>query len=95
MADEDPIVASWAVDPARIPILIVEDAFEEQLFYEKILKNSPYQVFAARTVPAARQALARLRPAAIILDILLQAEETWTFLCQVKESRRRAISPCS
>ena len=51
----DPVVASWAIDPARIPVLVVEDAFEEQLFYEKILKNSPYQLFGARTIAAARK----------------------------------------
>jgi CheY-like chemotaxis protein len=30
--------------------------------------------------------MARIRPAAIILDILLQSEESWTLLCQLKES---------
>ena len=86
LSEVDPIVASWAIDPARIPVLVVEDAFEDQLFYEKILKSSPYQLFAARSIAAARQAMARVRPAAIILDILLQSEESWTLLCQLKES---------
>ena len=84
--DADQTPATWTLDPARVPILIVEDAFEDQLFYEKILKNTKFQILAARSLPAARQALSRLRPAAIILDILLQSEEAWSFLCQLKET---------
>jgi signal transduction histidine kinase/CheY-like chemotaxis protein len=79
-------LATWTLDPARVPLLIVEDAFEDQLLYEKILKNTKFQILAARSLPAARQALSRLRPAAIILDILLQSEEAWSFLCQLKET---------
>jgi len=84
--ETEPALATWALDPARIPILIVEDAFEDQLFYEKILKHTRFQIFAARSLPVARQALSRLRPAAIILDILVQSEEAWSFLCQIKEA---------
>jgi signal transduction histidine kinase/DNA-binding response OmpR family regulator len=91
--ESDQVIASWTVDPARIPILVVEDAFEDQLFYEKILKNTPFQLLAARTLPAARQALSRIRPAAVILDILLQNEQSWTFLCQIKETAATADIP--
>jgi CheY-like chemotaxis protein/anti-sigma regulatory factor (Ser/Thr protein kinase) len=84
--DADQPLATWSLDPSRIPILIVEDAFEDQLFYEKILKNTKFQILAARSLPAARQALSRVRPAAIILDILVQSEEAWSFLCQIKET---------
>jgi signal transduction histidine kinase/CheY-like chemotaxis protein len=76
----------WERDPARIPLLVVEDAFEDQLFYEKILKPTTYQHLGVRTLADARQLMARIRPAAIILDILLREEETWSFLCQLKES---------
>jgi signal transduction histidine kinase/CheY-like chemotaxis protein len=79
-------VTLWERDPTRVPVLVIEDAFEDQLFYEKILKKTPFQVLGVRNLPDARQALTRVRPAAIILDILLQAEETWSFLCHIKES---------
>jgi signal transduction histidine kinase/CheY-like chemotaxis protein len=84
--EADPLIASWAIDATRIPVLVVEDGFEDQLFYEKILKNTPFQLFAARSLPAARQAIARIRPAAIILDIVMQHEQSWSFLCQLKEN---------
>jgi signal transduction histidine kinase/CheY-like chemotaxis protein len=84
--EAESVLSTWALDPARLPILVVEDSFEDQLFYEKILKHTLYQHFAVRSLPDARQALSRMRPAAIILDILLQSEESWTFLCQLKDS---------
>jgi signal transduction histidine kinase/CheY-like chemotaxis protein len=86
LVEVEPAIAAWERDPSRLPVLVVEDAFEDQVFYEKILKHTPYQVLAVRTLPAARQAVSRIRPAAIILDILLKAEDTWAFLCQLKES---------
>ncbi len=86
MAEPDAIVASWTIDPRRVPILVVEDAFEDQLFYEKLLKHTPFQQLGVRTLAEARQAVARVRPAAIMLDIRLQSEEAWQFLCQLKEA---------
>jgi signal transduction histidine kinase/CheY-like chemotaxis protein len=74
----------WALDPAKIPVLVIEDAFDVQLFYEKILKGTPFQVLAARNLREARQALARFRPGAIVLDILLGDEEAWGFLGKLK-----------
>jgi signal transduction histidine kinase/CheY-like chemotaxis protein len=78
-------LAQWERDAARLPVLVVEDAFEDQLFYEKILKNTPFQVLGVRTLADARRALARIRPAAVILDILLKSEESWGLLCEVKD----------
>jgi signal transduction histidine kinase/CheY-like chemotaxis protein len=74
----------WTLDPAKVPILVIEDAFDIQLFYEKILKGTPFQALAARNLREARQALARFRPAAIVLDILLGDEEAWEFLGKLK-----------
>jgi signal transduction histidine kinase/CheY-like chemotaxis protein len=82
---EEP-TAVWVPDPARMPILVIEDAFDVQLFYEKILKGTPFQALAARNLREARQALARFRPAAIVLDILLGGEEGWAFLGNLKQA---------
>jgi signal transduction histidine kinase/DNA-binding response OmpR family regulator len=79
-------VPAWEIDSSRQPILVIEDAFDAQLFYEKILKASPFQPLAARNLSEARQALSRFRPAAIILDIVLAEEHSWTFLGQLKHS---------
>jgi signal transduction histidine kinase/CheY-like chemotaxis protein len=72
------------LEPSRLPVLLVEDHFETRLIYEKYLRSSPYQTISARTVREAENALQNIRPAAIILDILLGSEVAWTFLAQIK-----------
>ena len=72
------------IDPSRRPVLVVEDNRETLLVYEKILAQAGYQMIAASTLSAARRTLRRFRPVAIILDILLHDESTWTFLSEVK-----------
>ncbi|MFQ4135959.1 ATP-binding protein [Nodosilinea sp. PGN35] len=73
-----------ALHPARLPILAIEDHIETLFIYEKHLQASRYQLIAARTLAQARQALEQLRPAAIVLDILLEGQNGWTFLRELK-----------
>jgi hypothetical protein len=42
-------------DPARLPVLVVDDNRETLFIYEKFLKGSPFQVIPARTVREARR----------------------------------------
>ncbi len=77
----------------RDPILVLEDAYSDQLFYEKTLKDSYYHVYPARTVMAAREIMRRARPAAIVLDVLLDGEDTWEFLSQVKSDPETRTIP--
>ena len=80
------LLAQPDLDPTRLPILVVEDNLETMFVYEKYLKGSPYQVLPARTVRQARESIQHTRPAAIILDILLEHENTWDFLREIKNS---------
>jgi CheY-like chemotaxis protein len=77
-------VVSAQLDPKRRPVLVVEDNAETLFIYEKYLKGSGYQVIPARTLQAARAALARFRPVAVILDVLLEGENTWGLLNELK-----------
>ncbi|RCJ37861.1 histidine kinase [Nostoc minutum NIES-26] len=77
---------TWQVDPERFPVLVVEDNDETLLIYEKCLQASNYQMISATTVNQAKQALQRFRPVAIILDILLQEQNTWSFLAEIKDN---------
>ncbi|MGE5610068.1 MAG: ATP-binding protein [Bacillota bacterium] len=72
------------LDPTRLPVLVIEDNKETLFIYEKYLKNTGYQLIPARTLTDARQRLRQFRPVAIVLDILLEGENTWTFLSEVK-----------
>ena len=75
---------SWQPDPHRVPVLVVEDSFETVLLYEKYLKGSHFQMVPARTLREAHQMLAQARPRAVVLDIMLQGEDAWTFLAELK-----------
>jgi signal transduction histidine kinase/CheY-like chemotaxis protein len=72
------------VDPTRLPVLVVEDNRETLFIYEKFLKGTGFQAVPARTVRAARRALAEVRPVAVVLDILLEGESTWELIADLK-----------
>ena len=77
-------VASWEIDETRIPILVLEDAPETRLLYEKFLRQSVFQLIPASNLREARLALQQVRPRAIILDILLRGEDSWNWLAELK-----------
>jgi signal transduction histidine kinase/CheY-like chemotaxis protein len=72
------------VDPGRLPILVLEDNPETLVLYESYLRDSPYQLLTATRLSEGRELLRRVRPAAVILDVLLQNENTWTLLTELK-----------
>ena len=74
-----------AIDANKTQILVVEDNRQTLFFYERYLSGAGFQVIPARTVDEAREALARVRPAAIVLDVMLEGEVTWSFLAELKE----------
>jgi CheY-like chemotaxis protein len=74
------------LDPTRLPILVVEDNAEVQFIYEKYLRGAGYEVLQARSLAQARHLLRSVRPAAVILDILLESEATWSLLTELKGS---------
>ena len=74
------------LDPTRTPVLVVEDDARTLFLYEKYLQGSGFQVVPARSVDDARAVLDRMRPAAIVLDVMLDGESTWNFLSELKRS---------
>lgn len=76
----------WDLDPTRSPVLVVEDNAETLFTYEKYFQNSQYQMLSASTLNDAKQALQTFQPLAVVLDILLAEQHTWTFLTELKEN---------
>ncbi|MEH1865879.1 MAG: ATP-binding protein [Nostoc sp.] len=72
------------LEPTGLPILAVEDHPETLFIYEKHLQESAYQLIATRTLAQARLVLQQVRPAAIMLDIMLEGQNGWTFLREIK-----------
>jgi len=80
-------LVSWQVDSQRLPILVVEDNAETLFTYEKYFQGSIYQPFLARTLTQAEQAMALFTPSVIMLDILLEEQNTWGFLRELKGNK--------
>jgi signal transduction histidine kinase/CheY-like chemotaxis protein len=82
--DEIKRLENRPLDPARSPVLVVEDDRKTIFMYEKYLSMAGYQVVPARNVDDARRLLASMRPQAIVLDIMLEGESSWQFLSDLK-----------
>jgi CheY-like chemotaxis protein len=63
------------------------------LIYERMLSDTSFQVLAAHSLREAREALETFRPCAILLDILLRGEDSWTFLAELKKSSETRAIP--
>ena len=75
----------WQAEPGKRPVLVVDDAADDQLIYEKLLKGTAYQVYPATTLEQAEQALGVMHPALVILDVRLRGGmESWDFLLRLR-----------
>jgi len=74
----------WEIDPARRPVLVVEDRPDTMMMYERHFLGAGYQVLPARSLREARDALSHVRPHAIVIDIMLRGEDTWEFLTELR-----------
>jgi signal transduction histidine kinase/CheY-like chemotaxis protein len=74
------------LDPGKWPVLVVEDNKEALFIYDKYLKGTQFQIVPAKNLKEARKALQEIRPAAVILDVLLQGEQSWELLQDLKQT---------
>jgi signal transduction histidine kinase/DNA-binding response OmpR family regulator len=72
------------LEESRETVLLVEDNFETRLAYEKYLRSSRWQVASARSVREAQNVLRNITPVAVVLDIALRGEDSWSFLANLK-----------
>jgi signal transduction histidine kinase/CheY-like chemotaxis protein len=74
------------VDPERLPVVVLEDNRETLLAYESYLRDTRYQLLPATRMSEGRELLRRVKPVAVILDVLLHDENTWTLLTELKSN---------
>ncbi|HEY3785500.1 MAG TPA: ATP-binding protein [Steroidobacteraceae bacterium] len=87
-------VASAApVEPGLVPVLIVDDEPEMRHVVEKYLRTTRYQPLSARSLRDARALMQRVRPQAIVLDIMLRGEDSWRWLSDLKGNPETAAIP--
>ncbi|HET9390177.1 MAG TPA: ATP-binding protein [Steroidobacteraceae bacterium] len=93
--DEDTLAASSKapVEPSLVPVLIVDDEPELRHVFEKYLRATRYQPLSARSLREAREQMHRVRPQAIVLDIMLRGEDTWRWLTELKGNAETAAIP--
>ncbi|HTA45777.1 MAG TPA: ATP-binding protein [Bryobacteraceae bacterium] len=87
-AEEAVAAEQWTAEPSSLPVLVVEDSPEMMMAYRSYLKGSGFQLVPASTTRQAEDALNRIQPAAVMLDIVLRSEDAWTFLAKFKEDIR-------
>jgi signal transduction histidine kinase/CheY-like chemotaxis protein len=83
----EPPDPEWTADPARVPVLAIDDDPADLLAYERILARTRYQLLRAQSTAQAKRAFDRIKAAAMILDIRLEGEETWRFLIDMKHGQ--------
>jgi signal transduction histidine kinase/CheY-like chemotaxis protein len=81
------------IQPGRVGILVVEDSDEDLLLYERALASTRFQVIPASTVAAAVSIFGMIRPAAIVLDVRLQGDDSWDFLTKLKRDATTSAIP--
>ena len=79
-----PPVRASELDPALLPVLVVEDSLETIHVYERLLRGSRFQVVPARTIKEAEQQREALPIRAVVLDIQLRGEDAWAYLVRLK-----------
>ena len=90
---EAPVAPLQAAEPARIPVLVVEDQPETQHLYQRLFRGTDYEPVPAHTLRQAKEALARARIGAILLDVVLGNESAWRWLGELKGSPETASLP--
>jgi signal transduction histidine kinase/CheY-like chemotaxis protein len=86
-------ITARPLDPSKSPVLVVEDDRKTIFIYEKYLSMAGFQVLPARSIEDAQTVLESVRPAAIVLDIMLEGEASWSFLGQLKRDVRTKDIP--
>ncbi len=71
------------IEPGRVGVLVVEDSDEDMLLYERALMGTRFQVVPTRSIATALAALKAVRPAAVILNLRLQSDDSWSLLTRL------------
>lgn len=83
----------WTWDPSRLPLLVIEDAPDDQFLYETIFRTSSFQIYPAYNSAQAEEALRVCNPVVILLDLVLGGLEAWELLLRLKRDERSRNVP--
>lgn len=80
-------------DPSRMPLLVVDDRPEMMMMYRSYLANTEFEMWPASNTREAEDVLDRARPAVIVLDIILRAEDSWALMARLKSNEKTREIP--
>jgi CheY-like chemotaxis protein/two-component sensor histidine kinase len=83
----------WAVDPNHVPVLVVDDDLADSFAMQRLLSGTSYQPIVARTVAAAKRAIERTQPAAVLLDVVLAGDESWRLILGLRQGEATGNIP--
>ena len=83
----------WVLDPSRVPILVVDDDLADSFAMQRLLSGTRYQPIVARTVAAAKRAIERMQPAAVLLDVVLAGDESWRLILGLRQGEATGNIP--
>jgi CheY-like chemotaxis protein len=72
-------------DVLSLPVLVLEDKVEMMMMYRSYLKNSGFHLIPASTIREAQEALDKLSPKAVVLDVMLRSEDSWRLLAEIRQ----------
>ena len=76
-----------------LPVLVVENRADTALLYSKWLEPTRFRMTHAATKREALRRISAERPVAILLDILLDGEDSWDLLAGLKDSEETRQIP--
>jgi signal transduction histidine kinase/CheY-like chemotaxis protein len=79
-------IATLAAESGNLPVLVLEDKVEMMMMYRSYLKNSGFHLIPAATIREAQEALEKLPPKAVVLDVMLRSEDSWRLLAEIKRN---------
>jgi CheY-like chemotaxis protein/anti-sigma regulatory factor (Ser/Thr protein kinase) len=85
-ADVPPPPVIESEDRPGIPVLVLENRLDDLLLYSTWLKDTEFRLIAAGSVREAELRIAAQKPALIVLDVLLDGEDSWNLLASLKNS---------
>jgi signal transduction histidine kinase/ActR/RegA family two-component response regulator len=88
----DGAIAAPAAPDKRISVLVVESDPHTQMLYAKYLGDSEFRIVPARSLREAGMLWTVAAPSLVILDVLVDSQQSWHWLAELKnDPQRRAI----
>ena len=81
------VEASAAESAEGIPVLVLENRADALLLYSRWLMNTEFRMIAAGTVHDAELKIAAHKPSLLVLDVMLDGEDSWGLLASLKNSQ--------